>query len=327
MNNIVYITDDNYIMPTAVSITSLISNTEKAISITVICSNPCENINCLRLLESEKSRIRIVDVKDRYDFASMRIDCTKSGHVTQAALLKFFIPEIIKDIDVVLFIDGDTIISRDINELFDINLENDYIAAVRDIASLVSYDSYLERIKDINTIDNITFNSGVMLMDLKKMRNESVASKLIDKRKKYDDPLMDQCTLNHVLCGRWKELPLRYNFLTNLILKSDFDEFQSCYGIQERTYSDILNDQSILHFAGMEKPWNFYVPYISELFEKYYYRSPYKDSKLEVPSLMAKWNKEHSELVELYHQLYKRTNWLRMPKNIIKNIFGKIELK
>lgn len=56
------------------------------------------------------------------------------------------------------------------------------------------------------------FNAGVMLMNLKKMRDDGIAEKLLDFFRHHPDvPSPDQDALNVALCGLVKMLPRRFN--------------------------------------------------------------------------------------------------------------------
>ena len=130
--NIVYITDENYIMPTAVSITSLVMNAKTDLNIYIICNNPSDKIERLRSINTPKSSINIINVNGKYDLkkinGSFDIDC----RVTETALLKFFIPEILDNLNKVLYIDGDTVVNKDLSDLYVLDLGKDYLAAAKD---------------------------------------------------------------------------------------------------------------------------------------------------------------------------------------------------
>ena len=58
-------------------------------------------------------------------------------YVTSAAIFKFDIANILSDYNKVLYIDCDTIILKDLTELFEINLNDYYVAVVKDFSLLL----------------------------------------------------------------------------------------------------------------------------------------------------------------------------------------------
>ncbi|MCK7489743.1 MAG: hypothetical protein MZU79_05535 [Anaerotruncus sp.] len=90
-------------------------------------------------------------------------------YVTSAAYLKFDLPDLIPNQDKVLYLDGDIIIQKDLSDLFEINIKDYYAGAVKDIGLIDN---------DLN-IKNY-FNSGVMLLNLKLMRENNASTALLN---------------------------------------------------------------------------------------------------------------------------------------------------
>lgn len=55
------------------------------------------------------------------------------------AFIKFEIGNILKDIDKVLYIDGDTLILKDLYNLYNIDISNVYCACVKDMKLMLTY--------------------------------------------------------------------------------------------------------------------------------------------------------------------------------------------
>ena len=131
-------------------------------------------------------------------------------------LLRAALPLIFPEIDIALCIDADTITQADISGIWDTDMTNKYMAAVKELHAIHGHDYY---------------NCGVMLMNFAKMRQDYVpelAIKLLNEkyyRWKEQDVLNDLCRY------RIAELPSCYNFAP---------------GITERTIEPAL----VRHYIG-----------------------------------------------------------------------------
>ena len=146
MNEVViaYITDDNYVMPTIVSIISAIMNkNENSIYKIFIIGVSINNENKKIIEEfiskniNDKIYLNILHFNQHYNFDDSH------PYVTSAAIFKFDIANILSDYDKVLYIDCDTIILKDLTELFEINLNDYYAAVVKDYIVYVLHENLL----------------------------------------------------------------------------------------------------------------------------------------------------------------------------------------
>lgn len=264
--SIVFISDDKYVMNTAVAIASLKYNRNLNVEYFVyLIFNGIseETIKEIQLLEDEKFTIICMKYGQNTDeFAR------KDMYVSSIALAKFFLADILKHLDKVLYIDGDAIIQKDLVDLYNIDLEDNYAAVVRDILAEQTHPSILTKLhSDLEAY----FNSGVMLLNLKKIREDDLSKKLYDYKKYGINYFMDQDALNVVFGRKVRYLPCKYNYMTtlsgaieekNIPVDFDFDE--------NKTEIERLKEAHIVHFTGKEKPWNIYVPYATDVFMKYY---------------------------------------------------------
>ena len=274
--HIAYITDDNYAMPTAVSIVSLLEN--KAANISYVVHLILDNVS-----DQNKDRFKEIsypnceiDIIDADSSAYQEFQKNKVNlHVSKSALLKFNLPEIFSDIDTLLYIDGDTLIIQDISELFKIDLSKYYAGVVDNFEALM-----------FSTLSRY-FNNGVMLLNLKKMRADNMTTKLIDYRKNGLNYFMDQDAFNIVFNEEVLFLSSKYNFRVPKFLETDFEEFNEEFC--DNKYIDeneCLMDQKILHAVRQLKPWKYNLPWVTDIFFKYLKLSPYKTQKLRLKSPM-----------------------------------------
>ena len=113
-NNIAYITDDNYVEYTLFSLKSLLKHVEDDINIYIIC-NSVSDAN-KRKLEID-GRIKLIDYngKDAKRFTGRR-------YLTNTMFIKFELPNIL-NVDTCLYLDGDTIVVKNIFDMISVLLD------------------------------------------------------------------------------------------------------------------------------------------------------------------------------------------------------------
>lgn len=304
--SVVYITDDNYAMPTCISAYSLISNQKQNTlsDIYFVVNNiSAESKKRFMALSTDNAQIHIIEVQDE-SYAEMAKSCLayKTIHVSYTAMFKFNLPQLLKNVDKVLYIDGDTLVQSDILELYNTSLDGHYIAAADDIIQK------RRRVSPINTVGNY-FNSGVMLLNLQKMREDGMTEKLIDYRLHGTNFFMDQDALNAVLGVKRIELPTIYNFATTLIDNYDVDEITEIIDLPKvSSIEEVIDRVSILHLTDRTKPWVYYMPWFTERFMKYYEKSPYASERLE---LLNPLKEQKLEMIMLRNRIDELNNRLQ----------------
>jgi lipopolysaccharide biosynthesis glycosyltransferase len=187
-------------------------------------------------------------------------------HFKKPTYYRLLIPEVIHD-DKVLYFDSDIVVSSSIKDLFDIDISNYYLAAVENIG--FNRHEELEMRSDAKY-----FNSGVMLINLKKWIDSDLHKKAIQFAKKYPGAIkfLDQCALNSIVNGAWLSLAPMWNQQSAFFKKNWFDYFS----VQE--FEHALNHPAIIHYTGSSKPWHYMNdhPYKS-LYCHYLEKTPYKN--------------------------------------------------
>ena len=130
------------------------------------------------------------------------------------------------------------------------------------------------------------FNSGVMLMNLKKIRNEKLHEKLIESKKWMTTSLVDQDSFNYVMFGNVKFVSLKFNTIIDALYRHIVNKKISLSEINKKTnskyvdFDEILTSSHIIHFGSYYKPWNFYDMICADLWIDYFLKSPLKHIKL-----------------------------------------------
>lgn len=152
---------------------------------------------------------------------------------------RFFIPRLFPMYEKGVYIDSDTILTGDIGELFDLRLgENEVVAAMVDpkVTVIPEFKDYVNNAVGVSHQEYV--NSGVMLMDFKKMRKIHYLSTMVDLIEKYNANLVapDQDYLNVILQGKIKFL-------------------DPCWNTEPS--DNLPKNTKLVHFNLFNKPWRY----------------------------------------------------------------------
>lgn len=153
------------------------------------------------------------------------------GHINQMAYGRFLIPKLL-DEDKVLYLDSDIVVDANIEDIFNIDLDDKMLYAVR----------------DYHAVDQ--FNSGVMLINNKKWREENVSQKLVDFGKRLL-PNGDQTIVNDVFKDRIGELDPAYNYQIGFEKDAFWNSMDSVFA-----YFEEVKNPKIIHYVSGDKPFN-----------------------------------------------------------------------
>ena len=262
---IALMTDHNYVLPTSVMIKSLIENKSLDTKYDIFILGDSLNASDKKLLNKFASNdicIKILDIKNDYaDFAN------RNPNMSNTTFLKFKISTLLNKYDKILYIDTDTIILKDLTNLYNTDLKDTYAGVVGDY-----YLTNAGLNKKFGL--NIYFNAGVILFNAKKIREENLI-KVFEKTYLENDEIFeyhDQDTLNVVFNNNITILPVEYNWMvSNLYFKHK--EIKNFYNI---TTNLTEYSPSIVHFTIRLKPWKYKYSYFNKEWLKYYSLLDYK---------------------------------------------------
>lgn len=261
-------TDNNYVIPAIVTITSILKNKKKAsdYEIIVLGNNlTSKNINLL-----QKTGVKFIPHNSSFDKFEGKHD-----FVSSTDLFKFDLPNVLKDWDKVLYIDTDMIIQDDLSELFNTDLSDNYVAAVKDMTGMVNEDHH-NRLNLQNY-----FNAGLMLLNLKKMREDNISEKLYYYKFNEDcGHFMSQDALNKIFNEKVIWLNPKYNYMGPNLQQFSDEGISKFYNLSLEEYIQIKEKPVIVHLTNKNKPWNYKKTWGKKLWMKYFKKSICKHQKL-----------------------------------------------
>lgn len=273
--DVVFCSDDNYVMHCGIAMISMLENNKNADIVTHIVGKGIsdENKAVLKgISDKYNAQIKFYNISDE-ELSKYPLPPTPL-HINVSAYIRLFLFDILpQEIEKVLYLDCDLVVVDDLSDLWNINIDNYSVAGVIDSNEYTDAD-YLAR--KFDPLKSYTYiNSGVMLMNLKYWREHNVLDKLIAYiRDNYESiHYADQDTLNGALPDSIGFLPFRYNvhltFFTNKFRV--LDAFQ-------KEIDAALHDIAIIHYTTSMKPWlKGCVHPLKDTFLKYKAMSPWKD--------------------------------------------------
>jgi UDP-glucose/galactose:(glucosyl)LPS alpha-1,2-glucosyl/galactosyltransferase len=168
--------------------------------------------------------------------------------------LRFLLPELLAEEARVVYLDADTFAVSSLEPLWATDMGDSPIGAVANVVD----PSLYAHVRALGIEDpRKFFNSGVLLMDLERLRAESLWLRLVDILTEREDRLFwpDQDALNMLFAGRWYALHPRWNAMNSLWDWSAWA--REVYGTQ--VVDEATRRPVILHFEGpaMNKPWHY----------------------------------------------------------------------
>jgi lipopolysaccharide biosynthesis glycosyltransferase len=242
--HIVMSIDNNGIYISLVSMTSALENNNKE-----------KNILIYHLLLSHdfnKKKIEYFEsLKEKYDFRinyyniSNIFNKYKKWRYSSTIYFKLLIPLIFPDYERIIFLDADTLIFKDISEMFNLPFNDNYV---------LGYPFHTPWMVTINgKHPKIYINSGVLLININKIRKDYKDIELIQFTLKNSEKLFfpEQDGMNYIFHEKIGLLPLKYG----IYLYGNITEYQKEYSYKLNIKLDLkelekaIEDPSIVHLC------------------------------------------------------------------------------
>ena len=304
---IFFATDNNYVPFLAVSIKSLLDNASRDYFYNIhILTDGITNENKEELQKnmSENSKLIFDDVSPYVARIKERLDATLRDYYTASIFYRLFIAALYPEYKKAIYLDCDITVIGDISKMYEIDLGDNIFGVVPDdvIASVEQFKIYAR--EAIGVDDKKYFNSGVLLMNLDKYREEKIKERFVYLLVKYnfETAAPDQDYLNAMCKDKV------------MYLERGWDRMS--------TDEDYDGELYIIHYNNFRKPWYYddvpYARYFWEYAPKTTFYNKILDIKKNFTPEMAK--KKEQGAIGLVEQTIRIIN---SDKNFKKVLFDK----
>ena len=191
----------------------------------------------------------------------------------------FLFGEMFAKYDRILYLDCDLIVEGDISGLYDVELGDCEAAAVRSedfrLLSKIKKPIFMDRFPynvdnyrtdalGMKTPENY-FNAGVLVMDLKKVRQRITQKQVFEILHCHNYYYNDQDVLNIVFDGRVKNVDCRWNYMTYIPEQLAKENVNN-----RKLFAELYRENPcIIHYTSAEKPWNSETKVFGDRYWKY----------------------------------------------------------
>lgn len=234
-NAAVFCADENY-LPYALFAADQLHRTATVVDFDIVICAP-EGTTIPDTLAHLNIRLSVIRTHGLFD--GLYLDRRR----TEAVYHRLALPQMFaEDYDRLLYLDSDIFVhGGDFSALFDIDLGDHPIAAVRDNYQWIKPDRQTPDFANVGLESAKYFNSGVMLMDVAAYQGQKILEQCITFGRANNKKLRqhDQELINCVLHGNWAELSPVWNWQQPI----------------RSAYFEVMQPIVITHFIGPCKPW------------------------------------------------------------------------
>lgn len=251
--DVLMLTDSNYISQAKVAMYSVCKNINPKTEIvfTILCDMKLERMSRKRLTALQKvfSNVKV----NFYQVGEKEFIYAKSDYRVPKISYYRLIAANVLNIEKAIFLDSDLIVEMDLMELYEIDIEDYYIAGVRDM-NVISHPNMALYYADNYNLKNFSdyINCGVLLMNLKKMRKDNIVEAFLNELS-HKNLWLDQDIFNRVCSGKIKLIDWRFN---HTVAYTNEEYEWNCKSIEDKSKKEIV------HFCGPDKPWD--KPYVKK---------------------------------------------------------------
>ncbi len=296
--HIVFASDSNYAQHAAVAMTSILTNMEAperaAFYLLDDEVEPAVRRKMQGTVEHFGSELSFIPV-DASAFSELFV----SGQLSRTAYFRLemgtLLPETVQK---AIYLDCDLLVKEDIQKLWNHDMQGHPLAAVPDLGIMASSKDWKKKQRELGLKqEDLYFNSGVLMVDLKQWREQDYGRRV--EQLAHDNAYQhhDQDALNKAFYGNWQPLPLRWNVIppvwnmfAKILLRTRF----------RKAALEARRDIAILHYAGGYKPWEYE---IHPGFNEYYYelleRTEFRDAVMPRPDKRRKGRSIRRQMLRL----------------------------
>lgn len=257
--NIFFATNDKYVKYLDVALTSIKENASKDYNYKIIVLNgglTQENKTALTKHSKDNFAVEFGDVNN--ELTELKTHVPAEYYFTLASFYRLFIETMYPNIDKAIYLDCDLIVKGDISQLYNIDLKDNLLGAVNEQNCFLNplMTQYIDVVTGIDP--HKYFNSGVLLLNLKAIREFQLKNRFIDMfvRYHFESPMVDQDYLNNLCRKRVLLLP-------------------NCWNYESVPACPLEGELKIRHYAFALKPWKTKQVEYADLFWDYAKKSQF----------------------------------------------------
>lgn len=225
-------TDENLVKHIGTLLYSVDENTSSFVDTYIIYDNLSKkSLKKLTSLNDLLSTVTVhmIKVLDKQQEKLSKI-LLKNNGLPVTSCYRFILADLLSSLDRIIYLDVDTLVLRDLTELWRTDLEGKFIGGVKDKLNVA---------QKIVSERKTYFNSGMLLMDLNLFRKYDICSDLIDFAVDIAEycEYGDQDVLNYYFMDSYEFLDTKWN-------------------CGRKFLEDREKEVGIVHFYGLEKLWN-----------------------------------------------------------------------
>lgn len=258
--------DDNYAPWLAVAVSSIVRNSSSRYDYHLIILNQGlseDHARRISSLSNDGFRVDFVPMKEKFEGIKSDFigNCLRADYFTMTIYFRLFIPDMFPQYRKGIYLDSDIVVPGDLSKLYEMPLDDNLIGACPDfsiqevkpltdyVVNAVGVDSPLEYV-----------NSGVLLMDLEKLRQVRLGERFLELLNRYhfDCVAPDQDYINAMCKGRI------------LFLGEEWDAMPN-------DSKPVLENPQVIHYNLFAKPWCYDGIQYSDFFWHYAEVSGYYD--------------------------------------------------
>lgn len=260
--------DHSYVPYVATAISSIVENSSREYNYKIHILHEGlteEDISRISSLQREGFDIAFREMKEGLELITDRDENKlRCDYFALSIFFRLFIADVFPEYDKGIYIDSDIVVPGDISELYNIDLGANIIGACTDnsIQGIPPLTNYLEQAIGVPRLEYI--NSGVLLMNLKMMRDKEFSQKFLTLLDTYhfDTVAPDQDYINAICNGKI------------LYLNEEWDTMPA-------EGKEAVKNPKLIHYNLFQKPWCYDNIQYENYFWEYAKKSGYYDEIIE----------------------------------------------
>lgn len=283
--NILLSSDDNYAPLLGITIQSVLENNPSQINFYIfdggISDSSKAKINEIVQNFNNASSLNFINYSNVDELLDKDIKATRA--LSAYAIL--LAPSLLDDsIDKIIYMDCDALITGSLDEIWNTDIDEHDFGAVLDLDS-----KHVNKFLDMSS--DIHYNSGFLLINLKRWREEDLETKFLDYLMEKDGEVYhnDQGILNHVCEGKILTLHPKYNVLSPFF-EVGYDKVLKWYDCDNYYPKEVMEDAIanpvFIHLTKFVsgRPWfkDAQNHPLRELFEYYADKTPFTNDEIYV---------------------------------------------